>query len=42
VLACLAPLRDVSARVMRWAGHLTAAALLATSVLLVIAGILDV
>jgi small neutral amino acid transporter SnatA (MarC family) len=42
VLACLAPLRDVSARVMRWAGHLTAAALLATSVLLILAGILDV
>jgi small neutral amino acid transporter SnatA (MarC family) len=42
VLACLAPLRDVGSRVMRWAGHLTAAALLATSVLLVIAGILDV
>jgi small neutral amino acid transporter SnatA (MarC family) len=42
VLACLAPLRDVKARVMRWAGHVTAAALLATSVLLVIAGILDV
>jgi small neutral amino acid transporter SnatA (MarC family) len=42
VLACLAPLRDTRARVMRWAAHLTAAALLATSVLLVIAGILDV
>jgi small neutral amino acid transporter SnatA (MarC family) len=42
VLACLAPLRDVGSRVMRWAGQLTAAALLATSVLLVIAGILDV
>jgi small neutral amino acid transporter SnatA (MarC family) len=42
VLTCLAPLRDVRARVMRWAAHLTAAALLAISVLLVIAGILDV
>jgi small neutral amino acid transporter SnatA (MarC family) len=42
VLACLAPLRDTRARVMRWAAHLTAAVLLATSVLLVIAGILDV
>jgi small neutral amino acid transporter SnatA (MarC family) len=42
VLACLAPLRDTGARVMRWAAHLTAAVLLATSVLLVIAGILDV
>jgi small neutral amino acid transporter SnatA (MarC family) len=42
VLACLAPMRDVKARVMRWAGHFTAAALLATSVLLVVAGILDV
>ncbi|HEY3201543.1 MAG TPA: hypothetical protein VGK55_13445, partial [Actinomycetes bacterium] len=42
VLACLAPLRDTRARVMRWGAHLTAAALLATSVLLVIAGILDV
>jgi len=42
VLACLTPLREVRARVMRWAAHLTAAALLATSVLLIIAGILDV
>jgi small neutral amino acid transporter SnatA (MarC family) len=42
VLASLAPLGDVAGRVMSWAGRLTAAGLLAISVLLIIAGIFDV
>ena len=42
VLASLTPTRGVSGRALAWAAHLTAAALLAASVLLVISGILDV